>query len=196
MRKIIITFIAVLFCFSSMAQGFKLGVKAGADMNKMEAVGFNDGFTFGYHAGAFAVLKLSPKLSLQPEVYFSQHNLDTAARFSEIYNNLNVSGISLKYLNIPILLNYNLSKGIALQAGPQFGILMSQGGLVNNGKEAFKSGDFSMVGGVQLSLGSFVVYGRYVVGLSDVKNIDISNVTNTSAWQSQTIHLGLGIALF
>lgn len=196
MRSLIITLIVALFCHASMAQGFKLGVKAGADMNKMQAVGFDDGFTFGYHAGAFATLKLSPKLSLQPEVYFSQHNLDTATRFSEIYSNLNVSGISLKYINIPILLNYNLSKGFALQAGPQFGILMSQGGLVKNGQEAFKSGDFSMVGGVQLSLGSFVVYGRYVVGLSDVKNIDISDITNSDSWQSQTIHLGLGIALF
>lgn len=194
-----ILFLALMFLFSGsagMAQGFKLGVKAGADMNKMNAVGFNDGFTFGYHAGAFAELKLSPKLGIQPEVYFSQQNLDTAASFSEIYQDLSVSGISLKRLNIPILLTYRLSKGIALQAGPQFGILMSQGGLIQNGEDAFKRGDFSMAGGLQLSLGSFVVYGRYVVGLSDVQNIDLGNITNTSTWRSQTIHLGLGLALF
>lgn len=196
MRKLFAFLICFLAAGASMAQGLKIGVKAGADLSKMDAVGFDDGFTFGYHAGGFAEIKLSSKLSLQPEVYFSQQNLDTAASFSQVYQGINVSAISLKRLNIPILLSYKIGKGIALQAGPQFGILMSQGGLVKNGEDAFKKGDFSMVGGLQLNLGSFVIYGRYVVGLSDVQNIDVSDITNTDSWKSQAIHLGIGLALF
>jgi hypothetical protein len=78
-----------------------------------------------------------------------------------------------------------------LQLGPQFGVLIDQDkDLLQNGQEAFKKGDFSMVGGLQLKLLKFRVYGRYVVGLND-----ISDAPNTGEWKSQSIQLGVGIAL-
>ncbi|MEO6452953.1 MAG: PorT family protein, partial [Ginsengibacter sp.] len=75
--------------------------------------------------------------------------------------------------------------------GPQYAILIDQDKtLTQNGKEAFKTGDFSMVGGLQLKLVKFRVYGRYVIGLSD-----ISDVPNSGEWKNQSIQLGVGIAL-
>ena len=62
------------------------------------------------------------------------------------------------------------AKFIAIQAGPQFGVLLDQNkDLLQNGGDAFKSGDFSLVGGVQLNLLKFRIYGRYVGGLTDLK---------------------------
>ena len=88
-------------------------------------------------------------------------------------------------------MNVNLSNLFALQVGPQFGILIDQNkNLVQNGQDAFKSGDFSMLGGVQLKLTKLRVYGRYAVGLSD-----ISNIGNKDKWKSQSIQLGIGLAL-
>ncbi|MEO7801297.1 MAG: PorT family protein, partial [Ginsengibacter sp.] len=84
-----------------------------------------------------------------------------------------------------------VSNLLALQAGPQFGILMNKDrNLLQNGQQAFKNGDFSMLGGVQLSLSKFRVYGRYAVGLSNIKNID-----NQDEWKSQSIQLGVGLSL-
>ena len=78
-----------------------------------------------------------------------------------------------------------------LQAGPQFGILMDQNkDLLQNGKNAFKSGNFSLVGGLQLNLLKFRVYGRFVGGQT---NID--NVGDKETWKTQAIQLGVGIAL-
>ncbi|HRQ51946.1 MAG TPA: PorT family protein, partial [Agriterribacter sp.] len=78
-----------------------------------------------------------------------------------------------------------------LQAGPQFGILMSkQNTLLENGGEAFKNGDFSMVGGAQINILKLRVYGRYGIGLYNINDID-----NRDNWKSQTVQLGVGIAL-
>ena len=78
-----------------------------------------------------------------------------------------------------------------MQVGPQFGILIDQNkNMLQNGQDAFKKGDFSMLGGVQLKLLKFRVYGRYAVGLND-----ISNIGNKDEWKSQSIQLGVGVAL-
>jgi hypothetical protein len=181
----------LFICSLSFSQGLTFGIKGGATLNKLTGKSFKEEFAFGYHVGAFATLGMGGKLSLQPEVLFNQVNQDTSSNFSSVYRFNHIDKVQLKYLSIPILLNYNLSNLFALQVGPQFGILMDQNkNMLQNGGEAFKKGDFSMVGGVQLKLLKFRVYGRYVVGLND-----ISNIGNSDQWKSQSIQLGVGLAL-
>jgi hypothetical protein len=89
------------------------------------------------------------------------------------------------------LLDYKLSKFFTLQAGPQFGVLIDQNkNLLDNGKDAFKKGDFSMLGGVQLQVASFRIYGRYALGLSNLNDID-----NKDKWRSQSFQVGVGFAI-
>ena len=98
--------------------------------------------------------------------------------------------MQLKYINIPILLSYKPNKFVALQAGPQFGILMeSSKSIFQNGKDAFKKGDFSMLAGLQLNISKLRIYGRYAIGLNNLNDID-----NQDKWKTQTIQLGLGLA--
>lgn len=190
--KLIALVVTLFICSVSFSQGLTFGIKGGASINKLTGKSFKEEFSFGYHAGVFATFGMGKKFSLQPEVLFNQINTDTASNFSAVSPNFNkVKNIQLKYLSIPILLNYNLSKILALQAGPQFGILIDQNkDLVKNGQDAFKNGDLSMLGGLQLKLLKFRVYGRYAIGLSD-----ISDVANSGKWKSQSIQLGVGIAL-
>ena len=188
--KLITLAIGTLICTAGFTQ-ITFGVKGGATLNKISGKSFKDEFSYGYHLGAFATLNFGKKLSIQPEVLFNQVNTDTSANFSSVYQFNHISKIQLKYLSIPILLNYNVSNLFALQLGPQFGILMDQNkDLLKNGGDAFKKGDFSMVGGVQLKLLKFRIYGRYLVGLND-----ISNIGSTDKWKSQSFQLGAGIAL-
>jgi len=179
-------------CSVAYSQGLTFGIKGGATFNKLSGKSFKEEFSFGYHAGAFGTLSLGKKVAIQPEVLFNQVNIDTASDFSAVSPNFNrVKDVQLKYLTIPVLLNYNISNLFALQAGPQFGILIDQDkDFLQNGEEAFKKGDFSMVGGLQLKLLKFRIYGRYVVGLND-----ISDVQNSGKWKSQSVQLGIGIAL-
>ncbi len=192
MKTKLLTLALLLFIGSSVfSQSFSFGIKGGANLGKITGQSFKDQFTLGYHVGGFVTIGLGKKFAIQPEVLFNQVNVDTSSSFSQVYAFNHVDKIQLKYLSIPIILNYNVTNFFALQAGPQFGILMDKNKkLLQNGNDAFKNGDFSMLGGVQLKLLKFRIYGRYVVGLND-----ISNIGNSDKWKNQTIQLGVGIAL-
>ena len=80
---------------------------------------------------------------------------------------------------------------MTLQAGPQFGILLDQSKtLLDNGQEAFKKGDFSLVGGAQIHIAKIRLQGRYFVGLNN-----ISDVGDQNKWNNQGFQLSLGLAL-
>ena len=176
---------------AAFAQKIQIGVKGGATVNKLTGKTFKEEFSFGYHMGGFVSLGLGKKFAIQPEVLFNQVNVDTSSSFSSLYAFNKLNNVQLKYLSIPVLLNYNAGKLITLQAGPQFGILMNKGNtFVQNGKDAFKAGDLAMLGGVQLNLGAFKVYGRYTVGLNNINDID-----NKDKWKSQSVQLGIGLKL-
>src|ERR1043166_315592 len=165
---------ALLFSQLLMAQ-FHLGFKAGTNITKVDGQAFKDKFRYGYHLGGFAEIGLGKKFQLQPEVIFNQYVTTLDSNYKAIYQNVfnsSQSDAKLGYLSVPILLNYKLLGPIYLQAGPQFSILVDQNkNLLQNGADAFKKGDFSMVGGAQVKLASLRVTGRYVIGLNNINDI-------------------------
>ena len=176
----------------SFAQGFHLGVKGGANIFKVDGKSFSEEYKFGYHLGAFAEININEKWGIQPELLWSQTNYRTGNNFSDLYpdGQNDVKG-KLNYVSIPILLSFRPVKLISFQVGPQFGIMTSQDkDLLGETKEAFKSGDFSMLGGAQLNLGALRVGGRYVVGLTNINDID-----NKDKWKNQGFQLYLGFAI-
>lgn len=181
----------VFFTSSLFAQGFTIGIKGGANLGKISGKSFKNEFTLGYQIGGFATIPLGSKIAIQPEVLFNQTNVDTSSQFSDIYAFNKINNIELKQLTIPIMLNYNLNKYVTLQVGPQFGVVINQDkNLVQNGKDAFKSGDFAVAAGLQLNLSKFRVYGRFSGGVTDLDNLG-----ENDTWKVQNIQLGLGLAL-
>jgi Outer membrane protein beta-barrel domain len=176
----------------SFAQGLHIGVKGGANIVKVDGKQFSDEYQYGYNLGAFAEIGLNDKWAIQPEVMWNQTNYKTGDEFKDLYSGgVNNFKGKLSYLSIPLLLNFKPSKLLTLQAGPQFGILINQDeGLFTNGQEAFKSGDFSMLGGVQLNFGGAKVGGRYVIGLTNLNDID-----NTEKWKNQGFQLYVGFRI-
>ena len=184
----------VIFAQAAMAQ-FNLGIKAGANLTKIEGKTFKEEFSYGYHVGGFAEIGLGGKLSIQPEVLFNQYQTRVDSNFSNVYKNaLNFSDnkdIKLNYLSIPILANYKLGNSLSLQAGPQFGILLNQEkDLLENGKEAFDNGEFSMLGGAQLNISKFRLTGRYMIGLNNINDIEDQNKWKNQGWQ---FSVGVGL---
>lgn len=192
MKTKLFFFLAVIIASTSTlyAQKLSLGIKGGANLGKISGQAFKDEFSLGYQVGGYVGINFG-KFGIQPEVLFTQTNVDTSSSFSSIYQFNNVNNIQLKSLSIPIMLNLNFNKFLTIQAGPQFGIILDQDkNLLQNGKDAFKSGNFSLAGGVQLNLLKFKIYGRYVGGLT---NLD--NVGNAESWKAQNIQVGVGIGL-
>lgn len=191
-RKLPLVFAVLLLAQASFAQ-FSVGVKAGANITKVDGRSFKDEFRYGYHLGGFLTVGLGGRLAIQPEVLFNQFQTKTDTSFSHIYQNAldGVSNVKLNYLSIPVLLNYKLGSFLSLQAGPQFGILLDQNkNLLDNGKEAFKNGDFSMLGGAQLSIAKLRLSGRYVIGLNNINDIDKQDKWKNQGWQ---LSVGLGL---
>jgi len=193
--KLVTLVIAMLVLHTAQAQ-FRLGAKVGTNIVKVDGVSFKDQFRYGYHLGGFAEIFLAKgkKISLQPEVLFNQYSTTLDSNYKSLYTGVIKSGqgkVKLNYLSVPLLLNYRLIGPLYLQAGPQFSILMDQGrSLLQNGGDAFKKGDFSMIGGAQVRLAKLYLTGRYVIGLSNINDID-----NRDQWKSQVIQLSVGLSL-
>lgn len=179
----------------SFAQGgFHLGIKGGVNLYKVEGKSFKQEFQHGYNFGGFAEINFNDKWGIQPEVLWNQSNATTSDEFKDIYEEIatQVRDVKLNYLSIPLLLNYRPSKFFTFQAGPQFGILLNKDqDFVDNSKEAFRTGDFSLLGGVQLNFGGAKIGGRYVVGLTNINDID-----NRDKWKNQGFQLYAGFRLF
>ncbi len=192
MKTKILVLALLLFTGSSAFCQFSIGIKGGANLGKIEGQSFKDEFALGYHAGAYATIGLGSHWAIQPEVLFNQINNDTTTNFSDVFQLKNVSHVQLKYLSIPLLLNYNVNHFITLQAGPQFGILLNENDytLVQNGQNAFKTGNFSLVGGVQLHLLKFRIYGRYIGGVTDINHLGSSPTLKASS-----VQLGVAISI-
>ncbi|HMG81507.1 MAG TPA: porin family protein [Ferruginibacter sp.] len=190
-------FLVLAVCFSLFsiadAQHFAIGIKADGTANTITGQTFSSQLNVGFNAGIFGVIGLG-SFYIEPEVLFAQGNIGTVQDSSGvIYNNslTKASQIKMNYLSIPVLLGLKLSKAFSIQAGPQYSILLNQNeSLKQNGEDAFKSGDFALVGGIQIKVTKVRVYARYVLGLTD-----ISNVSDQQKWQSQSIQVGIGFAI-
>ncbi len=193
MKKIIFLVLTILIVANTInAQGLRLGVKAGANLTKIDGVSFDDSYKLSYQAGGFLEIDFTKKFGIQPEVLFSQTSSTTESGTTPLYTNLNKNtDVNLNYLAIPVLLRYNINSLLTLNLGPQYGILLNKDNTVlQSGQNAFKSGDFSMVVGAQLNISAFRIYGRYNIGLTNINDID-----NKEKWKSQQIQLGVGFKL-
>lgn len=191
--KFLLLFTSVLVSTVSMAQ-FHLGIKGGANVTKVDGKSFKDEFRYGYHLGGFAEIRMGNKFVLQPEVLFNQYATRLDSNYKNVYQDVfnGNSNIKLNYLSIPILVNYKLiGSFLSLQAGPQFGVLIDQSRTVlQNGADAFKKGDFSMLAGLNFKVGPMRINGRYAIGLNN-----ISDITNDKEWKNQGFQVSVGLAL-
>jgi hypothetical protein len=193
MKKITLSIVCILLFAAQhgQAQGFSLGIKGGADILKVSGKSFDQEFAYGYHLGGFVELKLNKTYSLQPELYYSSASMNRGNSLDTIYTNVDLKKIKLDYINIPLILNIKPSKKISIQVGPRYGILANSNlSVKKNAENAFKSGDFSMLAGIQFNFSKIRVYGRYQIGLTD-----INDATSQEKWKSQTIHVGVGLKI-
>ncbi len=191
--KLLSLFTALLISQAMMAQ-FHLGIKGGANITKVDGKSFKDEFRYGYSLGGFMEIRMGNKFVLQPEVLFNQYSTRLDSNYKNIYHDVfdGNSNIKLNYISIPILINYKLiGSFLSLQAGPQFGILIDQNRtLLQNGGDAFKKGDLSLLGGVQFKVGPMRINGRYAVGLNN-----ISDIADNDKWKNQGFQVSVGLAL-
>jgi hypothetical protein len=153
------------------------------DINTSSGNTIKGDIDLGYGVGALLGFHFSDNVGIQGEIIYSS--------FAQKYKEDNVDrNINLKYINIPLLLALNTSKGKAINfgvvAGPQIGLnvgskLLSSSGGAGDPILSVKKGDLGFAYGAGLDFGlnpshSFIlgIGFRGVYGL-----IDISDNSNT-----------------
>jgi len=173
---------------------FRIGAKAGVNINKINGQAYKDGFNYNYLLGVFMQFNFSKTFGLQPEFNFVQSSSEFTNSSSTIYDDLFLNGsqkkAKLDYLKVPLLLNINVgpSKRVKLQVGPQYGNILKQtvDSLKSNG-DIFKKADWSAVGGLWLQIPFINLGARYEVGLTNLNDID-----NQQKWKSQAFTIFAG----
>lgn len=163
MKKIVIIALVALSGIAMQAQSF--GVKGGFNFSNLKGEGTDDyNVHTSFHVGVLYEVPLLDFLSVQPELIYSVQGAER--RNDEI---------KLNYFTVPAVLKVYLNDGFNIQAGPQFGMLLSE----SDNFEALKSEtfDFGFTGGLEFFVtdGLFVqaryYYGtKEVSGISDIKN--------------------------
>ncbi|MEO9477675.1 MAG: porin family protein [Cyclobacteriaceae bacterium] len=190
MKKVTIIASMILVSITAFSQAkVEVGLKGGLNMSSISsdqsAVDFSN--KTGYHFGAYGLIKVL-SFGIQPEILYSTKGADVSAQnvaadFSQDFT----------YVDIPVMFKLYTVAGLNVQAGPQFGMLVSAGGKDANGdkidKSDFKDSDISAAFG----LGWDAPFGlnltaRYILGLSDINpNSDSKN---------RTFQLSVGYKLF
>jgi hypothetical protein len=173
---------------------FRIGAKAGVNINKINGQSYKKGFSYDYLLGGFMQFNFSKKLGIQPEINFTQSSSKFTDDATDIYDDLFTGGsqkkVKLSYIKVPVLLNINIgpSKRVKLQVGPQVGGLLKQKiDSLNNHADLFKKSDWSAVGGLWIQLPFINLGARYELGLTNINDID-----NRQNWKSHGFTLFAG----
>jgi hypothetical protein len=193
MKKILIALVFVLGSSYAFSQaGISLGIKGGINLDNLntdDAAANFEGRT-GYHFGAYANIKLT-KFAIQPEILYSAQG--TTVDFGAVAADFDQD---LVYLNIPVMFKFYLAAGVNLQAGPQFGVLLSAEQDLPTGtaniKDQLNGSDVSAA----LGVGWDAPFGlnltaRYLLGLGEV-----GDDPAVPDFKSRTFQISLGYKLF
>lgn len=180
------------------AQTAKFGFKAGGNIAWLNGDGELSKPVPGFHAGAFAELKVTEKFSLQPEIFFSlqggKGELDEREGFT--YTNEKMR-ITLGYINVPVLAKYYITNKFSIEGGPQLGInvfarqkfefddnssgVRILGGYSRSVKEAVNGFDLGLAVGTGYDLNDrLLLQARYVFGITTVHKEINDNAGNFS----------------
>lgn len=127
MKKTILSVAAVVaFGFAAKAQEIRFGIKAGPNISSYIGKDADDAEAkAGFHAGILAEFKFTDKISLQPEILYSEQGAQSEyAGFDSdgVYDEKLTS--RQNYITVPIMAKYYIIPGLSVEAGPQVGFLV------------------------------------------------------------------------
>ncbi len=158
--------VILFYSIAAHSQILQFGLKGGYNISTFSGDG-NPSSLSGFHGGVFASIDLVV-IDLVPELVYSTQG----AKFGD-------QEFKLDYFNVPIMARLNLLKIFYVEAGPQFGFLVSANDGLDNVKDRYESTDFAVGIGAGVELfDSFDVSLRYNIGTTDVSKEGGDNKNN------------------
>lgn len=171
--------------------GGKIGIKAGVNFSNYYVHDVSDqDLKTAYHVGLFFKAPINDRVSIQPEVLFSQKGSTL------YYDNAFASGtvdLTVNYIDVPILFRVDLVPGFYISAGPYVSFMVNatvedvdSDGSTNFEEELDKSDfnefDWGVAGGFGFEIGSFNIGARYNYGLVTVGKEQTNLLGQTSRY--------------
>ena len=170
-----------------------LGILGAANFStfKIEKGNAEYKFGLGYSAGAWVNFPLGKVVSLEPQVLYSVYKYKPKSGAI----NPDFKG-TLNYISLPVLLKFNLTKFLAITAGPQFDFLSSQKKDNKYTIDSFAKSSTYVTGGVEIfPRGRLKVFGRYLHGLTDIDHGTVSPTPSPLKIKNRHIQVGLKFGL-
>lgn len=186
MKKLLILAVMMLTTMTVSAQmhAGQWGVMPKAGFNLATVTDADDAsMKFGLVAGADLIYQVNEPLAISFGVLYSMQGAKSKVKEGgvTVKNTLNMD-----YVNIPILANFYVTRGLALKAGiqPGFNVKHRMKADVNgNSAESdipnFKSFDFAIPIGISYEISNFVIDARYNLGLTKLWDVEGSSSKNS-----------------
>ena len=171
-------------------EGFSFGPKAGMNISNISDAKARVGLT----AGGFVEYGFNDWLSVSADVLYSRQGF----KYKE-YNlggtDYTVRKYTFDYLNVPVMANFYVWKGLALKTGLQPGLLL---GAHNNDNKSVKNGlksfDFSVPVGISYSFNfGLIIDARCNLGITKLGNGNYNGDNLSPAYNAR--HIVLSVTL-
>lgn len=160
----------------------RFGIKGGMNVSSLSDDGSleDQGSKIGFNAGVFATIPVAESFSIQPEVIYTQYG-DKYDYRAPISNDRISYARHLDYVAVPLMFQYNFIPNLYVEAGPEFGFLVSAKNKLkneSNNDPLNTTGDYkdqlnTFNLGIGLGAGYYFtdnigITARYTAGVTDV----------------------------
>jgi long-subunit fatty acid transport protein len=191
--KLTLTGISILLLISitshAQQEYFEYGFKGGLNLSNVtgdgEEVSGYDTRT-SMNIGMYGLYKILPKLGLQAELLYSEQGF--SERFdSEIINIDEIKSLTrMQYINVPVIVSYNLIEQLWIEGGVQVGYLVNaeeerEERFINDSNQlisetetidqtsTYESLELGLLGGLRYKLSqNFMIQARYQKSINDI----------------------------
>lgn len=198
MKKLVLT---AALAVSTLTFAQQFGIKGGMNVSSVnsDASLSDKGSKIGFNGGLFLNAPLAENFSIQPELIYTQYGDKYSQTEQEVLEGTTLltnqtvsSARHLDYVALPVMFQYNATPSFYLEAGPEFGLLVSAKNKQKNetsGNTLAESGNYkdninSFNVGIGIGAGyyftpMFGLTARYVAGLNDFnKNNNVKERNN------------------
>ena len=189
MRNLIFTCLLIFLCITTRAQTIVAGIKGGYNLSRLEISGritdpvIGNDWIPSFHVGAFLRKPVGAKGAVQVELLYS----GKGCRFQ--LASLRDNSLQLHYLNLPVLLNFQIIRNLVFEVGPELGYLLG------TEQRVYNKFDLGADVGLRYDFGKTASLGaRYCHGLASVTTFNFT--TGSNVLRNQALQVSLAYNLF
>ncbi|MGZ5193536.1 MAG: porin family protein [Kaistella sp.] len=175
-------FLGAAIAMSSLTFAQQFGIKGGMNVSSLskDSSLSDQGSKIGFNGGLFMNAPIAENFSIQPELLYTQ--MGEKYDYTQPITGDRISGAThLDYVALPVMFQYNATPSFYLEAGPEFGLLVSAKDKQKNettGQTIAESSNYkdnlnNFNAGIGLGAGYYFtpnvgLTARYVAGLTDI----------------------------